>query len=335
MTAPALVRVGVPLPGGRLVEIARDAGLPVLFSANAFMRRGANGDITSVRLADRAHFGGLNAALDSAGFVAAVKYRGFPWSIDHYLKLAQSYDWAWYATMDFCVEAEVAGDKTEVMFRLAETVRMFSELRNHALDRGMAAPMPVLQGWTPSQYVWCAEKYPLVEWPDLIGLGSMCRRHLHGDVGVFAVIDALDRILPPHVKFHLFGVKGKSLEHLGQHPRIVSIDSMAWEAAARRDHPTGRNMDLRGEYMLSWAEKNKAAAAGVQVGRTPSLLPVEPERVNSRIEHWLDLVTSNEITGPDAHWAALRNFDQLDDHPGDGEEGEEEGEDEGCGMGMA
>lgn len=174
--------------------------------------------------------------------------------------------------------------------------------------------------------MWCANAYPLHEWPDLIGLGSMCRRHLHGDVGIFAVIDALDRILPPNVKFHLFGVKGKALEHLGQHPRIASVDSMAWEAAARRDHPTGRNMDLRGEYMLSWAEKNKAAAAGVQVGRTPSLLPVEPERVNSRIERWLDLVTSNEITGPDAHWAALRNFDQLDDHTS--------GEEEGCGMGM-
>lgn len=79
----------------------------------------------------------------------------------------------------------------------------------------------------------------------------MCGRNLRGEVGIFAVIDALDRILPPHVKFHLFGVKGKSLEHLGQHPRILSIDSMGWDFAGRKDHPTGRNMELRGEYMLN------------------------------------------------------------------------------------
>lgn len=79
----------------------------------------------------------------------------------------------------------------------------------------------------------------------------MCGRNLRGEVGIFAVIDALDRILPPHVKFHLFGVKGKSLEHLGQHPRILSIDSMGRDFAGRKDHPTGRNMELRGEYMLN------------------------------------------------------------------------------------
>lgn len=106
---------------------------------------------------------------------------------------------------------------------------------------------------------------------------------------------------------------------------------------AHRDLELGENQASLRTIMTAppMSAAAHAAAAGVQVGRTPSLLPVEPERVNSRIEHWLDLVTSNEITGPDAHWAALRNFDQLDAHPGDGEEGEEVGEDEGCGMGMA
>jgi len=161
MTSPALIRAGVPLPGGRLVEIARDAGLPVLFSANAFMRRDRSGEIASVRMVDRDHFGDLDAALDSAGFVAAAKYRGYPWSIEQYLNLVESYNWSWYASMDHCVEPEIAGDKSGVMFRLAETIRMYSVLRRAADDRGLGAPMPVLQGWTPSQYVWCAENMPI------------------------------------------------------------------------------------------------------------------------------------------------------------------------------
>lgn len=332
MTAPALIRAGVPLPGGRLVEIARDAGLPVLFSANAFMRRDAAGQITSVRPADREQFGSLNAALDSAGFVAAAKYRGYPWSVEQYLNLVESYDWAWFASMDHCVEPEIAGDKAGVMFRVAETARMYGELRRAAADRGLGSPMPVLQGWTPSQYLWCADRMPLLEWPELIGVGSMCRRDLHGEVGVFAVIDALDKILPAHTRFHLFGVKGKSLEHLGQHPRVASIDSMGWDFAARKDHPTGRNMELRGQYMIDWVTKNRAAAAGPQVSHTPSLLPVDAEHVDARMGAWLDLVTSNEISGPDAHWHAMQDVGQhdfLDDDKA------EDGEESSCRMGMA
>jgi hypothetical protein len=331
MTTPALIRAGVPLPGGRLVEIARDAGLPVLFSANAFMRRDPSGEISSVRMADRGLFGGLDAALDSAGFVAAARYLGYPWSIEQYLNLVASYDWSWYASMDHCVEPEIAGDKAGVMFRVAETVRMFSELRRAAADRGLGAPMPVLQGWTPAQYLWCADRLPLLEWPELIGIGSMCRRNLHGEVGVFAVIDALDKILPAHTRFHLFGVKGKSLEHLGQHPRIASIDSMGWDFAARKDHPTGRNMELRGQYMLNWVERNRAAAAGAQASHTPSLLPVEAETVDERTGAWLDLVTSNEICGPDARWHAMQDIGQHDFL----DESAEDEDTERCGMGLA
>lgn len=323
MPSTALIRAGLPLPGGRLVEMARDAHLPVLFSANAFMVRDANGEISRVRLPDRAFFGNLNAALDSAGFVAAAKYRGYLWSVEQYLNLAQSYDWSWYSTMDFCVEPEIAGSQVEVMFRVAETCRMFGELRKAADDRGMASPIPVLQGWTPAQYLWCVDRYPLWEWPELIGVGSMCRRNIHGDVGVLAVLDALDQVLPSHTKFHLFGVKGKSLELLGQHPRIASVDSMAWDFAARRDHPVGRDMELRGRYMFNWVARNREAAAGAVFNHTPSLLPAEIERVPRKLAEWLDLVTDNEIPGPDARWMAMQNLDHLD--VGDaGEEDEDE-----------
>lgn len=306
-----LIRAGIPLPGGQLVALARDQGLPVLFSANAFMVRDSQQNIQRVRLADPDHFGALDAALDSAGFVAAVKYRGYPWSISQYLNLAQSYPWAWYAGMDYCVEPEVAGQESTVLFRMAETCRMYGELRAAARERGMRDPMPVLQGWTPAQYLWCADRIPLMEWPSLIGVGSMCRRHIHGPVGILACLDALDKILPAHTMLHLFGVKGQAMSVIGQHPRLASVDSMAWEAAARRDHPTGRNMELRGRYLMNWVARNVAAATGAQVPRTPSLLPTPDLVVPRKLEPWLDLVLSNDMVGPDAEFHAMRNFDHL------------------------
>jgi hypothetical protein len=57
---------------------------------------------------------------------------------------------------------------------------------------------------------------------------------------------------------------------------------MGWDFAARKDQPTGRNMELRGQYMLNWVERNRAAVAGAQVSHTPSLLPVEAETVDER-----------------------------------------------------
>ena len=89
--------------GGRILKAAKDAGYSVLFSTNAFMVRDGNGDVVSVRRPDPKQFAGLDAALDSAGFVAMAKYRGFPWTIDQYLDLVESWPWCWYASWDQCV----------------------------------------------------------------------------------------------------------------------------------------------------------------------------------------------------------------------------------------
>lgn len=331
----ALIRAGVPLPGGRLVDIARENNLPVLFSANAFMVRDRDGEIARVRLPDPVQFAGLDAALDSAGFVAAVKYHGYIWSMNQYLDLAASHDWAWYAGMDFCVEKEIAGTQTDALFRIAETCRMYHELRQAARDRGMKDPMPIIQGWTVSQYLWCIDNFPLIDWPDLIGVGSMCRRHIRGENGILAVIEALDKVLPPNTKLHCFGIKGPVMEIIGKHPRLASIDSLAWDFAARRDHPVGRTMDLRGSYMLDWVSKNTAAVERAKVYQhTPSLFPPEAAQPSQELSKWLDLVTSNEISGPDAALHASRGFIDHRDMS-DEDEPESDDEEEISSMGMA
>lgn len=48
-----------------------------------------------------------------------------------------------------------------------------------------------------------------------------------------AVLRVLERVLPRHVRLHLFGVKGDALQALHGNPRILSVDSMAWDQAAR------------------------------------------------------------------------------------------------------
>lgn len=145
--AGPILRVGIPTTGGRILKAAKDAGYSVLFSTNAFMNRDGNGEVVSVRRPDPEQFAGLDAALDSAGFVAMARYRGFPWTIEQYLDLVGSWPWAWYASWDQCVEPEIASSKIDVYFRLAETCRLLSEVRMRARDRGLPDPMPVVQGW--------------------------------------------------------------------------------------------------------------------------------------------------------------------------------------------
>ena len=58
---------------------------------------------------------------------------------------------------------------------------------------------------------------------------------------------------------------------------------------------------------------------------------MKAETVDERTGAWLDLVTSNEICGPDARWHAMHDIGQHD-FLEEGDEGEDE---ERCGMGMA
>jgi hypothetical protein len=55
-------------------------------------------------------------------------------------------------------------------------------------------------------------------------------------IGVlYRIVDALEEALPPHVGFHLFGVKSTALAKLRDRTRVVSADSIAWNYGARRE----------------------------------------------------------------------------------------------------
>lgn len=253
-----MVRAGVPQPSGALTIAAHTAGLPVLFSANAFAKS-KMGEFTGFNLkAARSLPADLDAALDSAGYVAAVRYGDYRWTTEQFYDLVETRDWAWHAAMDYCCEPPVAGALVIRLMRLEATATGYFRCCQEAAKRGLPMPMPVLQGWYPSDYMRCADMLAMQDWPDMVGLGSVCRRSIGGPDGIETIIETLDRILPSHVKLHLFGVKSGALRELGGHPRFASIDSMAWDFGVRMQCRTGRTQSMRASAMIDWQAKQSA-----------------------------------------------------------------------------
>lgn len=145
--------------------------------------------------------------------------------------------WLWWAAADWCIEPEVAGDNEEVLDRISGTVRLNRLCLNGGERRGIADRfVPPIQGWNPGDYVRCVERMPWVMDRPLVGIGSMCRRHLHGEHGILHVLDVLDRAFNGSAaRFHLFGLKSQAIAVATQHPRVASADSQAYGVAARQN----------------------------------------------------------------------------------------------------
>ena len=161
------------------------------------------------------------------------------------MALAASYPFRRIAAADYCCEHQIARDRDEVLDRISRTVATNRECRERATDLGIIERlMPVLQGRRPEDYSRCAEALHLSMLPGtVVGIGSMCRRDIHGPEGLIAVVRHLDSVLPTGIRLHLFGVKGSALPWLLPFAhRVASIDSQAWGTAARREaHRTGRS----------------------------------------------------------------------------------------------
>lgn len=68
---------------------------------------------------------------------------------------------------------------------------------------------------------------------------------------------------PPHVGLHLFGVKSTAVARLKDRARIVSVDSMAWNYAARREAFAKRvpkTKELLCEKMNAWIVRQRKMA---------------------------------------------------------------------------
>ncbi len=233
-----LIRVGLPENTGHLPGVAVAHGYPCLVSAGRMWQKPTDKRPGYFRPPGRVCDGIADLALDSAGFVAMVHHGGYPWTVQDYVGLAASRPFTWWAQSDYCCEPEVAADREIVTDRVKGTAALLRECREAAEAIGLPPPLPVLQGWRPEDYTRSADLADKVlggTWPDLVGVGSVCRRKLAEPYGVRAIIAQLDRILPAHVHLHAFGQQGDSIPWLASQPRMGSLDSCAWDDGERHD----------------------------------------------------------------------------------------------------
>lgn len=253
------------------IDCARKAilalNVPMLVSANSLWDPRRN------RFHRYSKYLGRDIALDSSGFVAMQLYGGYRWTSQQYAMLAMTLRPCWWAQMDYCCEPEIAANRSEIERRIQWTIDGLRACRDSAHSIGMTDPMPVLQGYEPSDYI----HGPLFdsEMPSLIGIGSVCRRHLHGKNGLMAVIDALDRRLPPRIVLHLFGVKGSALQVIAStfSHRSFSADSMAYSRAARYDcwkNGKRKTGELMAQHAARWIERNATYRAQQQTMWLPA-----------------------------------------------------------------
>jgi len=247
------LRVGIEGRRRPVFEELSRLGAPALVSANSLWT-GKRWRV-SKRLAEV-----KDLALDSGGFMAHKAHGGFRWTVEQYGDLVQALRPCWWAQMDWCCEPELAADPGKVSQRIDKTVAYLWRCRAMAAERGIAAPLPVLQGWRPSDYTQGPAFERGFEWPELVGVGSVCRRQVRGADGLLAVLAAIDKAVPAGVQLHLFGVKSEGLQAAGElfPGRVASADSMAWNFGARKDAYKGGfpcSNQYRAARMGDWYRK--------------------------------------------------------------------------------
>jgi hypothetical protein len=148
----------------------------------------------------------------------------------------------WLASQDMmCEPFMLANTGLSVRTHQAMTVAGYLELMDRAPDLPW---LPVLQGWTPADYLRHVEMYAasgvdLASLP-IVGLGSVCRRQ--------TFVEARYTIRELHalgIKQHGFGIKTAAIPTLS--PWLKTTDSQAWAQRARRESALERRRGFRQE----------------------------------------------------------------------------------------
>ena len=296
-----VVRVGIPQRSGSIAFHAFAEGYKAMVSASAFwnpLRR-------QFVIPEASDLYEIDWALDSAGFTAMSQWsrKGtqagiagiYPWSLSQYITLASLTSPSWWSQVDFCVEREIASSQSDVDYRVNATVTLLEATLRFIYDwqnelakscnstvvaNLLRPPVPILQGYAVGDYLRCLDMMTTVwdRWtpwlapPKLIGLGSVCRRHLHHpEHGLYPILMGLEGNLPLGSRLHLFGVKGTALNDIKHLNWIASSDSMSWDFSARvkaRNSNRSNTIQNRSMEMSRWmtaAAKRIAPACGDQL----------------------------------------------------------------------
>lgn len=178
--------------------------------------------------------------MDSGAFTTIAKHGGYPEAVDVYA--AQIRRWSTCGRL-LCAVAQDYMCEPVMLERtglsVAEhqrlTIERYDALK--ACDTAGVYIMPVLQGFTPAEYVRHLEMYgdrlPHRAW---VGVGSVCKRN--GDVRAIEAVLLAIKAVRPDLRLHGFGLKTTALRSGLVRKLLWSADSMAWSFSARKQ---GRN----------------------------------------------------------------------------------------------
>lgn len=178
----------------------------------------------------------------------------------------------------------MARDNDAVLDRISGTVRL-NMLCRRGGERWAIADrfVPVIQGWHPYHYLRCTERMPWVLDYPLVGIGSMCRRHVYGEHGILHMLDVLDRAFSTSTaRFHVFGLKSRAIAIASQHPRVASADSQAYRPAER---PQGPHRKIRCDARARHELLVPAAGIGPCLPAPPPRYPRATGRTVPRSPH--------------------------------------------------
>jgi hypothetical protein len=199
-------------------------------------------------------------ALDSGAFTELRLYGRFTVSPQQYVAEIVRYaaeigQLAWAAPQDWmCEPFMLAQTQQSVSVHQARTITNFLDLRSQT-----PLVIPVIQGWTPDEYLEHVEQYAHagvdLRREPVVGVGSVCRRQ---DMATGArIVEALWAL---GLRLHGFGVKLTGLARFAH--LLTSADSMAWSYDARRRRlrrPTcthcGKTCANCLAYALDWATR--------------------------------------------------------------------------------
>ena len=151
----------------------------------------------------------------------------------------------WYAQSGGAMVAAVSQDYMCEPFILARTGLTVAEHQRLTIERydriravvTDAYVMPVLQGYTPAEYVDHLNQYGDRLTPGMwVGVGSVCKRN-GNPRAIEAVLLAIHSVRPD-LRLHGFGLKKTALSSGVVWQLLHSADSMAWSYHARKQ---GRN----------------------------------------------------------------------------------------------
>jgi hypothetical protein len=199
--------------------------------------------------------------MDSGAFTELSTHGRYRHSVEEYA--AEANRW----TSDPALQAVVAQDYMCEPFILEKTGLTVADHQRLTIERYDALlplvpgnyVMPVLQGYTPADYLRHLEAYGARLWPCMwVGVGSVCKRNA-SPRAIEGILAAIKRARPD-LRLHGFGLKTTALGLGTVRELLHSADSMAWSYAARKQ---GRNAN-------DWREAarfvGRIAAQPVQLG---------------------------------------------------------------------